>query len=209
MRVIFRQLFFKESVFTAGLKNFIQLKLIGKTKKAGIKMRMAHFLDYIGLYMTMIGPVFFINNKHFILESIGMKKYLAAAALVGAIGLSTITMANARGNYGYGPGAGYGDCNGRRYCENWSSSEKDDEKSSAFFAETREIRKEIVVKRSELDALMQQDNPDEKKVAKLAGDLFDLQNKMEEKAEKTFGDSPRYGYGPGPGNGNCGRRGNW
>ena len=138
-----------------------------------------------------------------------MKKYLAAAALVGALGLSTITMANARGNYGYGPGAGYGDCNGGRYCENWSPSEKDDEKSSAFFAETREIRKEIVVKRSELDALMQQDNPDEKKVAKLAGDLFDLQNKMEEKAEKTFGDSPRYGYGPGPGNGNCGRRGNW
>ncbi len=32
MRVIFRQLFFKESVFTAGLKNFIQLELIGKTK---------------------------------------------------------------------------------------------------------------------------------------------------------------------------------
>ena len=32
--------------------------------------------------------------------------------------------------------------------------------------------KEIVVKRSELDALMRQDNPDEKKVAKLTGDLY-------------------------------------
>jgi len=133
-----------------------------------------------------------------------MKKYLAAAALVGAIGLSTITMANARGNYGYGPGPGYGDCNGGRYCDNWSFSEKDDEKASAFFAETKEIRKEIVVKRSELDALMRQDNPDEKKVANLAGELYDLQNMMEEKAEKTFEGSPR-----GPGYGNCGRRGGW
>ena len=33
-----------------------------------------------------------------------MKKYLAAAALVGAIWMSTIAMANRRGNYGYGPG---------------------------------------------------------------------------------------------------------
>jgi len=138
------------------------------------------------------------------LEVVYMKKYLAAAALVGAIGLSTITMANARGNYGYGPGPGYGDCNGGRYCDNWSFSEKDDEKASAFFAETKEIRKEIVVKRSELDALMRQDNPDEKKVANLAGELYDLQNMMEEKAEKTFEGSPR-----GPGNGNCGRRGGW
>ena len=138
-----------------------------------------------------------------------MKKYLAAAALVGAIGLSTITMANARGNYGSGPGTCYGDCSGGRYCDNWSPSEKDDEKSSAFFAETKEIRKAIFVKRSELDALMQQDNPDEKKVAKLAGDLYDLQNSMEEKAEKTFGNSPRSGCGAGPGIGNCGRRGGW
>jgi hypothetical protein len=138
-----------------------------------------------------------------------MKKYLVAAALIGAIGLSGISMANACGNYGYGPGPGYGSCSGGRYCENWSSSGKDDEKTSAFFEETKELRKEIVVKRSELDALMRQDNPDEKKVAKLSGDLFDLKAKMEEKAEKTFGDNPGAGYGPGPGYGNCGRRGGW
>ena len=137
-----------------------------------------------------------------------MKKYLVAAALIGAIGLSGISMANARGNYGYGPGPGYGDCGGR-YCDNWSPSEKDDEKRSAFFEETKELRKEIVVKRSELDALMRQDNPDEKKVAKLSGDLFDLRVQMEEKAEKTFEESPGSGNGRGPGYGNCGRRGGW
>jgi hypothetical protein len=138
-----------------------------------------------------------------------MKKYVAAAALIGAVGLSAISMAHGRGNYGYDLGPGYGDCNGGRYCNNWSFSEKDSEKASAFFEETKEIRKEIVVKRSELDALMQQDNPDEKKVAKLTGDLFDLQTMMEEKAEKTFEGTPRSGHGPGPGFGNCGRRGGW
>ena len=36
-----------------------------------------------------------------------MKKYLMAAALIGAIGFTSFSMANARGNYGYGPGPGY------------------------------------------------------------------------------------------------------
>jgi Spy/CpxP family protein refolding chaperone len=133
-----------------------------------------------------------------------MKKYLVAAALIGAIGFSGLSMANARG-YGYGPGPGNGDCNGGRSCDSWSSSEKDDEKASAFFEETKEARKEIVVKRSELDALMRQDNPDEKKVAKLTGDLYDLQTTMQEKADKAFEGRAGNGYGPGPGYGNCGR----
>ena len=134
-----------------------------------------------------------------------MKKYLAAAALIGLIGFNGISLANARG-YGYGPGPGYGDCDGGRSCRAWYS-EKNDEKTAAFREETKELRKEIVVKRSELDALMRQDNPDEKKVAKLTGDLFDLETRMGDKAEKAFGGSP--GYGPGPGYGNCGRRGSW
>ena len=138
-----------------------------------------------------------------------MKKYLAAAALIGAIGFSTISMADGRGNYGYGPGQGCGNCDGGRYCDNRAYSAKEDEKSAAFFAETKEIRKGIVVKRSELEALMQQDNPDEKKVAQITGELFDLQGVMEEKAGKIFEGRPGFGYGPGPGPGNCGRRGGW
>jgi hypothetical protein len=132
-----------------------------------------------------------------------MKKYLVVAALVGAIGFAGMSMANARGNYGYGPGPGYGDCGGGRYCDNGSYSEEDNEKASAFFEENKGLRKEIVVKRSELDALMRQENPDEKKVAKLTGDLYDLQTTMAEKADKAF--EGKTGYGPGPGNGNCGR----
>jgi len=134
-----------------------------------------------------------------------MKKYLAAAALIGLIGFAGISMANGRGNYGWG--RGYSDCGSSRYCNAWGYSEQDDEKAAAFLAETKELRKEIVVKRSELDALMRQDNPDEKKVATLTGDLFDLESKLDEKAAKNFEGRPGYGHGPGPGNGNCGRRG--
>ena len=132
-----------------------------------------------------------------------MKKYLVVAALVGAIGFAGMSMANARGNYGYGPGPGYGDCGGGRYCDKGSYSEEDNEKASAFFEETKGLRKEIVVKRSELEALMLQENPDEKKVAKLTGDLYDLRTTMDDKADKAF--EGKAGYGPGPGYGNCGK----
>jgi zinc resistance-associated protein len=129
-----------------------------------------------------------------------MKKYLTAAALIGLVGFAGISMANPRGNYGYG------NCGGPAYCDNWSYSEKDGEKASAFFEETKELRKQIVVKRSELDALMLQDNPDEKKVAGLTGELYDLRTQMHEKAGKTFEDKAGYGYGPGYGNCGGGRR---
>jgi Spy/CpxP family protein refolding chaperone len=135
-----------------------------------------------------------------------MKKYLMAAALIGAISVTNFSLANARGNYGYGPGPGYGDCGGYSNCNNLAYSEVDNEKGATFYEETKESRKGIIVKKSELDALMRQDNPDEKKVAKLTGEIYDLQALMEEKAAKTYGDSQRYGYGRGRGGyGNCGR----
>ena len=90
-----------------------------------------------------------------------MKKYLAAAALIGAIGISGISLANPQNYFGYG------NCGGPRYCDNQAYPQKDDAKAGAFFEETKELRKEMIVKRSELDALMRQDNPDEKKVASL------------------------------------------
>ena len=134
-----------------------------------------------------------------------MKIFLAVTALIVAIGFSGFSMANARGNYGCGgPGLGYGDCSGGRYCDNSSYPEKGDEKAAAFFEETKELRREIVVKRSELDAVMQQDNPDEKKVAKLTGDLYDLHTQMREKADKAFEGSE--GPRPGQGCGKCDRR---
>ena len=136
-----------------------------------------------------------------------MKKYLLATALLATIGFTGFSLANARGNYGYGPGPGYGDCGGPGYCNNAAYLEKDNEKATAFYEETQDTRKQIIVKQSELDALMRQDNPDEKKVAKLAGEIYDLQSIMTAKADKAFGDNPGYGYGRGRGYCGGGRRG--
>ena len=54
-----------------------------------------------------------------------------------------------------------------------------------FRTETNSVCKEIVVKRSELNALFRNDNPDEKKVAKLTGDLYDLETELQANVEKT------------------------
>ncbi|KPJ97968.1 MAG: hypothetical protein AMJ60_09840 [Desulfobacterales bacterium SG8_35] len=135
-----------------------------------------------------------------------MKKFLIAAALVGVVSLAGFSMVNAHGKYGYGPGKDYDSCDGYGYCNNRSYNEQDKEKASAFLEETKETRKQITVKRSERRALMKQDNPDEKKVAKLTGEIYDLRSLLDEKAKEAFGDNPPFGYKRARGGfGNCGR----
>jgi hypothetical protein len=123
-----------------------------------------------------------------------MKKLLISTALIGLIGFAGIQMASAHGYGGYG------------YCGDFdrgytSLNDKDKEALEKFEAETASIRKEIVVKRSELNALMRQDNPDAKRVAQLTGELYDLQTGLDNKAESTgvegFGEGHRGGYGYG------------
>ena len=77
-------------------------------------------------------------------------------------------------------------------------TEKDAEEIEKFRAETNSMRKEIVVKRSELNAILRNDNPDEKRVAKLTGELYDFETELNTKANKT-GVKNRYGYEHGPG----------
>ena len=53
---------------------------------------------------------------------------------------------------------------------------------------------------------MSQDNPDEKKVGKLTGEIFDLKNLLDEKAKGAFGDNPPFRHkGSRGGFGNCDR----
>ncbi len=101
-------------------------------------------------------------------------------------------------------GYGYGyDCG---YCDKWSYDGPDKEKVDTFLKETQETRKQLAVKRSERRALMHQDNPDEMKVGKLTGEIFDLKNLLAEKAKGAFGDNPPFHYrGHREGFGNCGR----
>jgi hypothetical protein len=123
-----------------------------------------------------------------------MKKLITAAAIMSVISLAGIQTASAHGgNYS----------NNNDYCGSYGTddrtfTEKDAEAVEKFRVETKSTRKDIVVKRSELNALLRNDNPDEKKVAKLTGDLYDLETEFEAKAEKT-GVRSRYAYDHGPG----------
>jgi hypothetical protein len=121
-----------------------------------------------------------------------MKKLLMAVAVIGLLGFAGIQMASAHG--GYGQGGGYG------YCGQYDDEDnsKDNTAWEEFRTETNDIRRSIVVKRSELRALQNQDNPDAKRVAQLTGELFDLQNDLDKKAaDKGITGRSNYGHGPG------------
>ena len=126
-----------------------------------------------------------------------MKKTITAAAIITALTFAGIQAASAHGgryynSNGYGPGYCGNYFNGSRYtAEEQASLDK-------FRDDTAPIRKEIVVKRSELDALLSGDNPDETKVAKLTGEIYDLKAEIESKAE-SVGIDNRFAYGRGPG----------
>ena len=127
-----------------------------------------------------------------------MKKTVTAAALIAALTFVGIQAVSAQGgryyrNNAYGPG----------YCGNFDNesrgySAEDQAVLEKFKNDTAAIRKEIVVKRSELDALMNRDNPDETKVAKLTGELYDLETDLDGKAEAA-GIENRFAYDNGPG----------
>jgi Spy/CpxP family protein refolding chaperone len=126
-----------------------------------------------------------------------MKKTIIAVALLAAMTLVGIETVSAHGgryffDRDYGPG----------YCGNYLNNnrgytEEDQAAFDKFRNDTAATRREIVVKRSELDALMRQDNPDETKVAKLTGDLYDLEADLDKKADAAGIDSDNDDYGPG------------
>jgi Spy/CpxP family protein refolding chaperone len=127
-----------------------------------------------------------------------MKKIVTIAAILSVIGFASYQSASAHGGRYFGSknyGPGY--C-GNYYNDNTGYTEEDQAAFEKFRDDTKAIRKEIVVKRSELNALISKDNPDETKVAKLTGDLYDLKAELESKAEAAGIDN-RYAYRYGPG----------
>jgi predicted secreted protein len=125
-----------------------------------------------------------------------MKKVLATAAILSVISLVGINTASAHNGRYYNNNT-YGYCGS--YNSDYTTSTKEDFAAiEKFRNESSTIRKEIVVKRSELNALLHNDNPNEEKVAKLTGELYDLRSELAEKAEKT-GVRSRYAYDHGPG----------
>jgi len=122
-----------------------------------------------------------------------MKKIMIAAALIGVVGIAGTQIASAHGGFRGGNGYcgdGYGRFNDQAYSETVRNN------YDKFLDETKETRKEITIKRSELNALMSQANPDEKKVATLTGELYDLNSELDKKAD-TIGIESGYMHGPG------------
>jgi Spy/CpxP family protein refolding chaperone len=104
-----------------------------------------------------------------------MKKTLMAVVLAAAIGGIGLQQASARGPEGRGPG----------HIEHRHFHKLDDatqQKIKKFQQETLQLRKQIVMKRSEEAALIRSEKPDIKMVRKTAGELFDLRMAMQEKA---------------------------
>ena len=130
-----------------------------------------------------------------------MKKTVTAAALIAALTFAGIQTASAHGGRFFG-GGNYGP----GYCGTYDNDSSGSpgytaEEQAAlekFRDDTKTIRREIVVKRSELNALISKDNPDETKVAKLTGELYDLNAELDSKAEAA-GIDDRFAYGHGPG----------
>lgn len=106
-----------------------------------------------------------------------MKKIIVSSVLI----LGLVAAGAASANWHRGNGGGYnGSC---VYSGGQQTSAVDQEKFIAFQKETTELRKQLSVKRAEERAMLNSDNPDSAAVAKLSGEIFDLQNSLREKAE--------------------------
>ena len=115
------------------------------------------------------------------------KKIVLGIVLVSAISVAGLQSAGA-GPWGGGPnkwgGPRCGECDGSGY---WGQQQLDDksiESRDAFLSETAALRKEIAVRKAEKRAIMLGDNPDAKRVAQLTGELFDLQEQLQSKAQE-------------------------
>jgi Spy/CpxP family protein refolding chaperone len=123
-----------------------------------------------------------------------MKKTIAALALV--LSLATVGSASARGGAGYCMGYQNGPMQGQGYQQLDKATQ---DKLDAFFTDTQDLRKKIVMKQAEGQALMQSDNPNTEALSKVSGELFDLRTTMHAKAKAAGLNS--YIGGPGMGMG--------
>jgi zinc resistance-associated protein len=138
------------------------------------------------------------------------KKIVLGIVLVSAITVAGLQSAGA-GPWGGGPdkwgGPHCGECDGSGYRGQQQLDDKSIEARDAFLSETVALRKEIATKKAEKQALMLGDNPDAKRVAQLTGELFDLREQLQKKAqEKGLGDDG-FGRGLSRGCGGPGPRG--
>jgi len=133
-----------------------------------------------------------------------MKKALVITALVVSMGFLGWQQASANKGMGGGPGMGsWCQKGGPGYTQLDAASKA---KLDKFYDETKDLRKQMVMKHAEEVALMNATNPDPAQAAKLAGELFDLRSTIQDKAEAAgvqglIGCGDCQGMGPGMGRG--------
>ncbi len=111
-----------------------------------------------------------------------MKKKIAIAAVIVGIGIAGISQANG----GWGKrGGNYNNC---PMIQNGQTGQIDpalQEKRDKFFSDTQEVRKQMIMKQAEKQAMLRGDNPDPQAVSKISGELFDLRTSLRQKAEEA------------------------
>lgn len=122
-----------------------------------------------------------------------MKTKIAVIAFVLSVAL--VGTASARGGMGYGGGY-YHHPPGYAYQQLDTETQA---KLNAFYTETQELRKQIMMKQAERQALVQGTQPNPAAVSKVSGELFDLMATMQDKAKaaglETYMGGPGYGRG--------------
>jgi Spy/CpxP family protein refolding chaperone len=112
-----------------------------------------------------------------------MKKKIVAIALIAGLSIATAASAN-WGRGGHGFGGGYGNCP-QMQGQGPMMQQLDPEtkaKVTQFFKDNQALHKQLTMKRAEKQALMRSDKVDPQAAAKVAGELFDLQTTLHEKA---------------------------
>ena len=130
------------------------------------------------------------------------KKIVLGVVLISALAFAGLQSACA-GPWGGGPdkwgGPRCGECDGSG---NWGQQRLDDKSAQAheaFLDETAEQRKAMVTKKAEMRAIMNNDNPDPKRIAELSGELFDLREQLHKTAREKGINEIGFGRGTGRG----------
>lgn len=124
-----------------------------------------------------------------------MKITAKIAAVALALSIASVGIASARGGMGYGMGYNHPQMQGYAYQQPDAETQA---KLNTFYNENQELRKQIMMKQAERQALVQSTNPNPAAVSKVSGELFDLMTTMQDKA-KGAGLETYVGQGSGRG----------
>lgn len=136
------------------------------------------------------------------------KHLVIGIALLAIVALGAYAWAGPGGGWGRGCGGGYGMGGGAWQQLSEADAQKAAEERQAFFEATRELRRNLYQKQTELDSEMAKDTLDGARVSALQKEISDLGAELDQKwvshRVRMKAIAPELGSGPGAG---CGGRG--